>query len=198
MFYPFFFRNKSVCRCDQALTDKKSFYPFISVLCSFLIRWIRSLSGDVRWCPFRPVWSFEHVQKFPSDITDRDASLMDGRYVASVRGDEFCHRITKYCIICLFSLRNKSVCRSDQALKHREKTRSVWPVSWKTHTEKIVLIENLDIEMRTIRRWIQLNDNNNKKPEPRDRHYFSSWAKCHRDTDYPKQIFPFRWLKWFW
>ena len=62
--------------------DKKSFYPFISVLCTFLIRWIRSLSGDVRWCPFRPVLSFEHVQNFPPDKTDRDARLMYGYYVA--------------------------------------------------------------------------------------------------------------------
>ena len=35
--------------------------------------------------------------------------------VSSVRGDGFCHRITKFCMFCPFSLRNKSVCRSDQA-----------------------------------------------------------------------------------
>ena len=38
------------------------------------------------------------------------------RRLSSVRGDEFCHRITKFCMFCPFSLRNKSVCRSDQAL----------------------------------------------------------------------------------
>ena len=102
-------------RANGRVTDIKSFYPFISVLCSFLIRWIRSLSGDVRWCPFRPVWSFEHVQNFPPNEPDRDARLMYGRYVASVRRDEFCHWITKFCMFCPFSLRNKSVCRSDQA-----------------------------------------------------------------------------------
>ena len=57
-------------------------------------RWIRSLWGDVCWCWFRLVWSFEHFQNFPLDKKDRDACLMYGRYVASVRGDEFCHRIT--------------------------------------------------------------------------------------------------------
>ena len=36
--------------------------------------------------------------------------------VSSVRGDEFCHQITKFCMFCPFSLRNKSICRSDQAL----------------------------------------------------------------------------------
>ena len=69
-------------RANGRVTDKKSFYLYISVLCSFLIRWIRSLSGDVRWCPFRPVLSFEHVQNFPPDKTDRDARLMYGHYVA--------------------------------------------------------------------------------------------------------------------
>ena len=70
--------------------------------------------------------SFAHVQNFPPDKTDRDARLMYGHYVAytlhklisrvsSVRGDEFCHRINKLCMFCPFSLRNKSVCRSDQA-----------------------------------------------------------------------------------
>ena len=37
--------------------------------------------------------------------------------ISSVRGDGFCHRITKFCMFCPFSLRNKSVCRSDQALR---------------------------------------------------------------------------------
>ena len=46
------------------VTDKKSFYRFISVLCSFLIRWIRFLSGDVRWCPFRPVLSLNMFKTF--------------------------------------------------------------------------------------------------------------------------------------
>ena len=79
-------------------------------------------------CPFCPVLSFEHVQNFPPDKTDRDTRLMYGHYasytlhksitrVSSVRGDEFCHRITKFCMFCLFPLRNKSVCRSDQAFK---------------------------------------------------------------------------------
>ena len=81
----------------------------------------------VRQCPFRAGFSFEHVQNYPPDKTDRDARLMYGHYVAytlhksiarvsSVRGDEFCHPITKFCMFCPFSLRNKSVCRSDQAL----------------------------------------------------------------------------------
>ena len=84
----------------------------------------------VRRCPvmsvFFPVLSFEHVQNFPPDKTDRDARLMLCHYVAytlhksiakvsSVRGGEFCHRITKFCMFCPFSLRNKSVFRSDQA-----------------------------------------------------------------------------------
>ena len=72
--------------------------------------------------------SSEHVQNFPPDKTDKDASLMYGHYVAftlhksisrvsSIRGDEFCHRITKFCMFCPFSLRNKSICWSDQALR---------------------------------------------------------------------------------
>ena len=82
----------------------------------------------VRRCTFRPVISFEHVQNFPPDKTDRDACLMYGRYVAymllksiarvsSIRGDEFCHRIIKFCMFCPFSLCNKSVCQSDQDFK---------------------------------------------------------------------------------
>ena len=69
-------------RTNQRVTDKKLFYPFISVLCSFLIRWIRSLSCDGRWCPFRPVLSFERVKNFPPDKTDRDARFISGHYVA--------------------------------------------------------------------------------------------------------------------
>ena len=80
----------------------------------------------VRRCPFRGVLSFEHVQNFPPDKTDRDACLMYGHYVAyrlhksiarvsSIRGNEFCYWITKFCMFCPFSLRMKSVCRSDQA-----------------------------------------------------------------------------------
>ena len=61
--------------------DKKSFYPIIAVLCSFVIQWIRSLSGDVRWCPFRPVLNFEHIQNFLLDKMDRDARLMYSYYV---------------------------------------------------------------------------------------------------------------------
>ena len=34
----------------------------------------------VRGCPFYPVGSFEHVQNFPPDKTDRDVRLMYGRY----------------------------------------------------------------------------------------------------------------------
>ena len=71
----------------------------------------------VRRCRFRPVWIFEHVQNFSQDKMDREARLMYGSYVVSVRGDEFCHRITKFCMFYLFSLCNKSICRSDQALK---------------------------------------------------------------------------------
>ena len=59
---------------------------------------------------------------------DRDACLMYGHCLAymlhkpkarvsSVKRDGFCHRITKFCMICPFSLRNKSVCLSDQAFK---------------------------------------------------------------------------------
>ena len=73
----------------------------------------------VRWCPFRLVWSLEHVQNFPPDKTDRDARLMYGRNVASVRGEEFCHRITKFRMFCLLSLRNESICRSDQAFRKK-------------------------------------------------------------------------------
>ena len=115
-------------QANGRVTDKKSFYPFISVLCSFPIRRICSLSSDVRWCPFHLVLSFEHVQNFPLDKMDRDARLMYCHYVASmlhksiarvssVRGDEFCHRITKFCMFCPFSFRNKSVCRYDQAYR---------------------------------------------------------------------------------
>ena len=115
-------------QANGRVMDKKSFYLFISILCLFLIRRIRSLSGDVWWCSFRPVLSFEHVQNYPTDKMDRDARLMYGHYVAytlhkliarvsSVRGDEFCHQITKFCMFCPLSLRNKSVCRFDQALK---------------------------------------------------------------------------------
>ena len=74
----------------------------------------------VQRCPVMSVSSglkFEHVKKFPLDKTDRDARLMYCRYVTSIRGDEFCHRITKFCMFCLFSLRNKAVCQSDQAIK---------------------------------------------------------------------------------
>ena len=39
-------------QANGRVTDKKSCYPFISVLFSFLIRWIRSLSGDVRFVRF--------------------------------------------------------------------------------------------------------------------------------------------------
>ena len=104
-------------RANRRVADKKSFNPFISVLCSFLIQWIRSLSGDVRWCLFRLFWSFDHVQNFLPNKTDRDARLMYGCYVASVRRHEFCHLITKLCMFCPFSLRNKSICRSDQAFR---------------------------------------------------------------------------------
>ena len=80
----------------------------------------------VRRCPFQPVLSFVHVQNFPPEKTDKDTRLMYGYYVAymlhksiatvlSIRGDEFCHRITKLCMFCPLSLRKKSVCRSDQA-----------------------------------------------------------------------------------
>ena len=110
---------------NRGVTNKKSFYPFVSVLCFYpmnplLVRryLVISISSGL---------SFEHVQNFPPDKTDKDACLMYGHYVAftlhksisrvsSVRGDEFCHRITKFCMFCPFSLRNKSVCRSDQAL----------------------------------------------------------------------------------
>ena len=57
-------------RANGRVTDKKLFYPFVSVR-------IRSLSVShpvtpflVRWCPFRPFESFEHVQNFPPDKTD--------------------------------------------------------------------------------------------------------------------------------
>ena len=36
----------------------------------------------VRWSPFRPVLSFEHIQISPPDKTDRDARLMYGHYAA--------------------------------------------------------------------------------------------------------------------
>ena len=79
-------------------------------------------------CLFRPVLSFEHVQNLPLDKTDRDACLMYGHYVAytlhesnataeSITGDEICHRITKFCMFCPLSLRNKSVCQCDQAFR---------------------------------------------------------------------------------
>ena len=35
-------------------------------------------------------------QNFPQDKTDKNAGLMNGRYLASIRGDEFCHRIPKF------------------------------------------------------------------------------------------------------
>ena len=90
-------------RANGRVRDKKSFYPFISVLYSFLIRWIRSLSGDVRWCPFQnfppykrtetPVWCTLLCGSYAYKSIDR---------VSSVRGDEFCHRITKFCVFCPF------------------------------------------------------------------------------------------------
>ena len=89
----------------------------------------------VRRCPVMSVsseLSFENVQNFPPDKTDRNARLMYGHCVAytlhksiarvwSVRGDELCHRITKFCMFCPFFLRYKSVCRSDQALNYVNK-----------------------------------------------------------------------------
>ena len=64
-------------------TDKKSFHPFMSDRIRFMSvsnPVNPSLLGDVRCCPFRPVGSFEHVQDFPPDKTDRDVRLMYIRY----------------------------------------------------------------------------------------------------------------------
>ena len=36
--------------------------------------------------------------------------------IESIRRDKLCHLITKFCMFCLFSLHNKSVSWSDQAL----------------------------------------------------------------------------------
>ena len=81
----------------------------------------------VRRCSFCSVLSFEHVQNFPSDKTDRDARLMYGHYVAYTltnqslesRASEEMDFVTgkPVCMFCLFSLRNKCVCRSDKAIK---------------------------------------------------------------------------------
>ena len=70
--------------------------------------------------------SFEHVKTFPLEKTDREACSLYGHCVAytlhkqiarasSVRGDELCHWITKFCMFCPFFLNNVS--RSDQAFK---------------------------------------------------------------------------------
>ena len=73
----------------------------------------------VRQFLFRPVLSFERVQHFPPYKTDREAHLMYGHHVtytlhksmasvSSVRGDEFCHWITKNsaCFVRFLSVTN--------------------------------------------------------------------------------------------
>ena len=100
-------------QANRPVTDKKSFYPF----------YVLFLPGESAPCRVisvsSTVESFEPIQTFSSDKMDRDPRLMYS-YVAytlhkltaralSVRGDRFCHRITKCCMFCLFFLRNKSV-----------------------------------------------------------------------------------------
>ena len=77
----------------------------------------------------------------------RDARLMYSHYVAytlhksiakvsSIRGDEFCHRITQFCMFCLFSLCKKYVCQSDQASSlYKRKYLTI------SHTTNIILIK---------------------------------------------------------
>ena len=48
----------------------------LSVSCPSYIRWIQFVFSNVWWRLFRPVGSFEHVQNFPTDTTDRDLCLM--------------------------------------------------------------------------------------------------------------------------
>ena len=64
------------------------------------------MSSDVRFVRFEVLSMFK---TFPLDKTDRDACLMYGRYVASIRGDEFCHRITKFCMFCPAESSSKQV-----------------------------------------------------------------------------------------
>ena len=84
----------------------------------------------VQRCPVMSIsfgFKFLTCSKLSTDKMDRDARLMYSHYmvymlhkslarVLSVRGDEFCHQITKFCMFCPFSLCNKSVFWSDQAL----------------------------------------------------------------------------------
>ena len=88
-----------------------------------------------------PKESFEQVKKFPSDKTDRDVSLMYSHCVAytphkpiakasSVRGDEFCHRITLFRMFCPYSPFNKSVSQSDQAFILKYYLQGQSPCTW--------------------------------------------------------------------
>ena len=57
--------------------DSKIFCPFACVSCLFLMRRMRSVSGDVRFVRSYPLASFEHVQNFERTPPDKDFQWMN-------------------------------------------------------------------------------------------------------------------------
>ena len=85
----------------------------------FLVRQCPVMSGDVHFAQWEVLRMFKTST---AQNGQRHIRLMYGHCVAytlhkliiNVRGYEFCHLITKFCMFCLFSLRNISFSPLDQ------------------------------------------------------------------------------------